>query len=367
MLLDDNDTPSNRELVEPMLVAATKGQELTQQLLAFSVQEPFEAVGLDLNGIVDGFQKMLRRLLREDVDIVYQLRNGRLPVRGDPRQLEQVLVNLAVNAQDAMPRGGQLLISTARVRVEADDVPPHPEMAAGEYALLSVQDSGVGISDETSERLFEPFFSTKSSGKATGLGLATVYGTVRRHGGVILVRSSVGEGATFTVILPIEVAPASTKLPVADVTPLGGDEQVWLVEDDQGVRDLALRLLEGAGYRAVAFATPEEAVDQLKSSERAHQPDLVVSDLVMPHMSGADLEVAFRAEGATAPFLLMSGYSGDAAGVGRRRMKDVLTKPFNRQSLLEAVRRALDRARLERVLPELASSVTQSQDLAGIP
>ncbi|GIW52088.1 MAG: hypothetical protein KatS3mg081_1443 [Gemmatimonadales bacterium] len=332
-----------REAFREIRESAERAASLTRQLLAFSRRQVMQLRELDLNEVVTGMARMLRRIIGEDIDLGLELGADRLPIRADPAMLEQVLLNLAVNARDAMPQGGALRIETAL----ADLSEPQAELdepPQGRYALLRVTDTGTGIPPEYLPRIFEPFFTTKEAGKGTGLGLATVYGVVRQHGGTVRVRSRVGQGTTFEIFLPLRKE-SVTAAGAEEVRPRpkGGSETVLLVEDDPDVRSTVRTILERSGYRVLAASNGAEARGLWK--ERGAEIDLVITDLVMPGgMSGLELAQGLRSDRPGLKVLYVSGYSADFAGrkIELGPGERFLQKPFTLHSLLEAVRGALD-------------------------
>ncbi len=325
-------TPPTREHMEGIREAAERASQLTSQLLAFARKQVLRLRVLSVDQVVREMEGMLRRLLGEDVLLRTQLAPDLWPVRADRAQLEQVLVNLAVNARDAMPEGGSLTISTADVTLVDEaarrDLPP------GDYVRLAVTDTGVGMDAATREHVFEPFFTTK--GRAgTGLGLATCYGIVSQLGGQITVESAPGKGSTFTVLLPRvrERPEAPERRP--DVA-TGGREVVLLVEDEPLVRNLATNGLALHGYRVLSAPTPADAL----RLAREHQGpiDLLVTDVVMPGMSGRQLAEEFKVLRPGAPIVFMSGYTDAALDPGAR----FLQKPFTPAALARVVRETLD-------------------------
>ncbi|HEX4601061.1 MAG TPA: response regulator, partial [Gemmatimonadales bacterium] len=288
MLLDTPAGAPKREELDIIRDAAVRAQTLIRQLLAFSARQVLTPVVLDLNDLVQNVSKMLRRLIGEDIALATALAPDLGPVRADVGQMEQVLVNLAVNARDAMPQGGQLAIATENVDVPSAGATPPGQLAAGRYVLLRVSDTGVGMDQETQERAFDPFFTTKPRGHGSGLGLATVYGIVHQSGGDVTVESAPGAGSTFRVYLPLVTDPlehAAAPAPVA--APAVGSETVLLAEDEQLVRVLARKVLEQAGYRVLVAAGGAEA---LALAERHTGPiHLLLTDVVMPEMNGREL------------------------------------------------------------------------------
>jgi len=300
-----------RRHVELIDHTAERAAGLTKQLLAFSRKQVLQPSVLDLNAIAAGTEKMLRRLIGEDIDLVTVLDPTLGRVKADPSQVEQVILNLVVNARDAMPQGGRLTIETQKVELDEAYARWHPGVRPGRYVMLAVSDTGVGMDAETQARLFEPFFTTKGPGKGTGLGLATVYGIVKQSGGNIFVYSEAGRGATFKVYLPRvdEPAEAIEPGPLPGVTPRGS-ETVLLVEDEEGLRDLAREVLEGQGYTVLEARHPGEA---LLMSERHEGPiHLMLTDVVMPGMSGRALADRLVPTRPPMKVLYMSGYTDDA-------------------------------------------------------
>jgi CheY-like chemotaxis protein len=297
---------------------------------------------LDLNTVVLGTEKMLRRLIGEDVILLPELAHDLKRVRADAGQIEQVIVNLAVNARDAMPRGGNLVISTANETVEESGQPGTPGLVAGSYATLSVSDTGIGMSPETQAHLFEPFFTTKEPGKGTGLGLATVYGIVKQSGGYIYATSELDRGACFKVYLPAVPEEAeAAEPPPPPVQGSRAQETILLVEDEESVRRLARKVLEGAGYRVIEAPHGGEAL-QLALGYQGPIHALV-SDVVMPGLSGQELAVRLQASRPGVKVLYISGYSRDA--ITRQGIlspgTDFLEKPFTPEALTERVRELL--------------------------
>jgi PAS domain S-box-containing protein len=322
--------------------AGRRAASLTRQLLAFSRKQVLRPVPLDLNSVLVEMKKMLQRLIGEDIDLVQLLSPNLGQVKADPGQIEQVIMNLAVNARDAMPQGGKLTIETSNVELDEEYIAQHPGAAPGPHATISVSDSGVGMDAKTMARLFEPFFTTKALGKGTGLGLATVYGIVKQSGGSIYVSSEQGVGTTFKVHLPQKSSPT----PVVDaplaVVRSGGTETVLVVEDDEAVRNVAKRILEGGGYVVLTAANGREAL--LACERYQAEIHLVLTDVVMPEMGGrvfVDHLAQFR---RGFKVLYMSGYTDNAIvhhGI-LDRGTHLVCKPLTRVELLRTVRDVLD-------------------------
>lgn len=330
------ETPAGHRLREPLETIRHAGERaaaLTSQLLAFSRKAIVAPKVLDLNDAVGSITKMLRRLIGEDIALKVVLFPGACRVRIDPGQLEQVIMNLAVNARDALPRGGDLTVETALV----------PDTGPATAARLVVSDTGCGMCDDVKARIFEPFFTTKAVGKGTGLGLAMVYGIVQQAGGTIRVESAVGRGATFTIELP--VVPDSThgtEEPTATGLAPRGTETVLLVEDEDAVRGLAKVVLELQGYTVLEAATGEQARALAAACDRPIH--LLVTDVVMPNLGGRDLAAALRATRPELPVLFVSGYTDDALVRHGLEVSELafLQKPFTPLSLARKVREVLD-------------------------
>jgi CheY-like chemotaxis protein/two-component sensor histidine kinase len=316
------------EHLEAVRQAATRGAALTRQLLVLSRHNPPDSKLLDVSAQIRRTVPIMRRLLGEDIEIRVELTDGLRPVRIDPSQLDQILLNLAINARDAMPRGGRLVFATSA--------------GEGDRSMeLTVTDDGTGMSAETRERAFEPFFTTKPEGSGTGLGLATVYGIVKQRGGEIAIESAPDRGTRFRITLPTAEPRDAEDEPVArQERPAPAGALVLVVEDEPSVRRIVRRILESAGHRVLEAGSGAEA---LELAHRAERPlDALVTDVVMPGMSGPELTKRLRAEQPGLAVLLMSGYLGDVLaqhGVG----SDValLEKPFAPSILLDALGRAL--------------------------
>ncbi len=321
--------------------AARRSADLTRQLLAFARKQTIKPVALDLNPTVSGMLKMLRRLLGEDINLTWRPGAGLWLTKVDPSQFEQVLVNLCVNARDAITGVGQLIIETGNVTIDEAYCGTHPDAAPGEFIKLVVSDDGRGMDRETLSHLFEPFFTTKVMGKGTGLGLATIYGIVKQSAGFINVYSEPGSGSTFTVYLPRHLGQALPE--AAAATPaVGGHETVLLVEDEPGLLKVTGRMLERLGYTVLAAGTPGEALRL--AGEHSGQIHLLLTDVVMPEMNGPDLAGRLGVLRPQLKRMFMSGYTANVVAHHGVLGDDVhfIQKPFNATDLTAAVRAALD-------------------------
>jgi hypothetical protein len=332
--------------VQMILDAATRATKLTSQLLAFSRRQVQELRVVKLNDIVAEIETMLRRLIGEDIALVTALEPSLRPVEVDPSFMEQVLVNLAVNARDAMPRGGRLTIGTSNVEIdESSRLGQHGfDVPAGHYVKLAVTDTGNGIDPAIQQSIFEPFFTTKSKDKGTGLGLSTVFGIVKQSAGYIWVDSEPGHGATFEVYLPA-VAGAAGRLPGPDRPPAsvrGGAETILVVEDERMVRKAVCRILSGHGYRVLEAGHGGDAL--LLAETHPGAIDLMLSDIIMPGIGGKELSTRVLAHHPAMKVIFMSGYS-DESIVDRGVLAPgthFLQKPFPSQTVLTKVREVLD-------------------------
>lgn len=344
MLLEPDGPPDDaHELAEQIHRAGQRAAGLTRQLLAFSRQQVLELRQLDINAIVLDTDKMLRRLIGEDVSLTAALAPAPLRVMADAGQVEQIIMNLVVNARDAMPRGGRLTIETARVLLDQTYVRDHANVQPGEYALLAVSDTGIGMDDATKSRIFDPFFTTKGPGKGTGLGLASVFGIVNQVGGHIWVYSEVGRGTTFKIYLPIALEADRRARPAIDSIVPTGHETILVVEDEVDVRAWTVLALRSLGYTVVEASNGREAV--AVSESYPHQIDVMVSDVVMPEMGGRQASELILAQRPQLKTLYLSGYTDDAVVRHGILHQDVtfLQKPFTRLALGQKVREALSR------------------------
>jgi nitrogen-specific signal transduction histidine kinase/CheY-like chemotaxis protein len=335
------DDPRRKDL-EEIFNAGTRAAKLIRQLLSFSRQQVLEPKVLDLNDIVRGIDKMLERIVGEDVKLVASAAPGLGTVRVDPGHIEQVIVNLVVNARDAMPAGGTLVVETSNVDLCDTNAHEHPGVAPGRYVMLAVSDTGIGMDEATLARAFDPFFTTKEKGKGTGLGLSTVLGIVEQNGGSVRVASRPGKGTTFKVYLPRVQAAVEVARPTLAPTTLCGTETVLLVEDEDSVRAVARAILQRNGYRVIHASNAREAL--IICEQHADVIHLLLTDVVMPEMSGADLAVRVRQIRPKTKVLFMSGYTDES--VARHGVLEpgvaFLQKPITPKTLARKVRDVLD-------------------------
>ena len=336
-----------RKDVQVMLNATVRAAALTRQLLAFSRRQLLELKMLDINRIVANMEKMLLRVIGEDINLRTKMSPDIGSVRADESQIEQIIMNLAVNARDAMPTGGTLTIETARKHLDEHYVKSHVEVEPGDYVMLAVTDTGTGMDEETQRRVFEPFFTTKPIGKGTGLGLSTVYGIVKQMEGLVYVYSEPGKGTCFKVYFPLMNAHAQQAARKADaIVHQRGDETILLVEDDENVREATRRILAAGGYQVLVADNGAHAVELAKG--RQGQIHLLISDVVMPNMSGREVLEELRQYGVPR-VLFMSGYTDDS--VVNHGILDgdfpFLHKPFSRDALLKKVREVLGSPAME--------------------
>ncbi len=344
--LQESLDPENtlRSSVDEILKAGKRAASLTRQLLAFSRQQVLDPKVLDLNGVVSDMDKMLRRLIGEDVELSTVLGPNLGRLKADQGQLEQVVMNLVVNARDAMPQGGKLVIDTQNMVMDEAFVRRYPyPVQPGPYVCLTVTDSGIGMDAETKARAFEPFFTTKEKGKGTGLGLSTVYGVVKQSGGYIDIYSAPGAGTTFKIYLPRVDEAIKAEAPVGTATSFTGNETILLAEDETSLRTLTRNTLELCGYKVLEAKDGIEALqvsDGYKGSI-----DLLLTDMVMPGMGGRTLATELTKRRPEIRLAYMSGYTGQA--VGSQGPVDpgsvFLLKPFTRELLTRKIREALDR------------------------
>jgi nitrogen-specific signal transduction histidine kinase len=333
------DSPVMHSLHE-IRAAGDRAAQLTQQLLAFGRKQLLRPVVVSLNQVVTDIATMLQRLIGENISLVINTATELNNVKADPSQLQQVIMNLAINSRDAMPHGGTLIIETANAEWDEAYVSKHPQIQPGPYVMLAVTDNGVGMTPETQKRIFEPFFTTKPTGHGTGLGLSTVFGIVRQSGGRIWVYSEPGRGSTFKIYFPSVDEPAADT-PALDKVDLRGHETVLVVEDQEDVRTLAVLALKKFGYTVFGATGAEEAMAFCQAY--GDSLDLLVTDVIMPGMSGRELADRLKERLPNLRVLYMSGYTDNAIahhGVLEDNV-EYLQKPFTADRLAEKVRRML--------------------------
>jgi PAS domain S-box-containing protein len=336
--LSQNGTSSRNS--EQIKKAGGRAAGLTRQLLAFSRQQPMEPTVLNLNSVIVDLEKMLKRVIGEDIEFRTLLDPKLGTVRADRGQIEQVIMNLVVNARDAMPNGGRLLIQTGNVVVDADFAHRSRFEQPGPYVLLSVADNGIGMDAETQAHIFEPFFTTKEVGKGTGLGLSTVYGVITQTGGSIQVHSRVGQGTIFEIYLPAAQEPVREQtVDTRAVLALGGTETILLVEDEQALRELTRDLLIASGYKLLEAGSPDEAIRAL--DQYCGPIHLLLTDVIMPRMNGRALAQNLTALRPDMKVVYMSGYAGFSQFQVLDADSVLLNKPFSREALLRKIREAL--------------------------
>ncbi|HYQ01522.1 MAG TPA: response regulator [Polyangiaceae bacterium] len=324
--------------LEEILAAARRAAALTKQLLAFSRSEPVQPTELRLSDVVTGIEKMLRRVIGEDIELSTRLAPSLGVVRADAGQLDQVILNLSINARDAMKEGGQLTISTQNVSIDGDYESAHVDVPPGEYVMLAVADSGTGMDLETQRRIFEPFFTTKEVGQGTGLGLATVYGIVQQSGGHIRVHSELGQGTTFRIYFPrLDEVPAAREQRSDDTATWTGSGTLLIVEDDTAVRQVAARVLKERGYTVLEARRPSDA--RKICAEHGASIDLLLTDVIMPECTGTELAQELSTLHPRLRVVYMSGYPG--GGASRAGVLQAgaayLEKPFSPAALTEKI------------------------------
>jgi PAS domain S-box-containing protein len=335
--------PAALETVEEIRRAGEQASELTGHLLAFSRKQVFRPRIVNVNDTVRGMEKMLQRLIGEDIELETELAADLASIRIDPNQIEQVIMNLAVNARDAMPQGGKLILETTNTRVGSEFASQHPEVKQGPYVLLSVTDTGSGIREDIFPQIFEPFFTTKARGRGTGLGLSTVYGIVKQSQGYIYADNLPGRGARFTLYFPpSEEEAAAFAFTEVTATELDGSEKILLVEDEETVRRLTESILGRSGYRVVSVANAEQALN-LPDSQLEHTR-VLVTDMIMPGMNGRVLAGTLRKRYPDLKVLFLTGYAPDVTGeeLSTDQEGELLRKPFSRQDLLQKLRQLID-------------------------
>jgi signal transduction histidine kinase/CheY-like chemotaxis protein len=333
--------PVALEYAGEVMQAAERAAALTNQLLAFSRRQVAMPRIVDLNELVRDIDKMLRRIIGEDVRLNIRLDPALPPVQLDPTHMDQVIMNLAVNSRDAMPNGGAITIETGHVQLTGEYAARHIDVRPGSYALLTVSDTGIGMDAATRARIFEPFFSTKEKGKGTGLGLSIVYGIVKQNGGEILVYSEPGQGTVFRIYIPSAVAEEAPPVAAAEAATEPATGTILLVEDEEQVRHLTRAMLMREGYRVFDCASPADALQLIR--EQAASIDLLLTDVVMPQMSGLDLARKVQATHPRIRLLFMSGYTDSSVAAQGMITANTpfIQKPFTAASLRSKVREAL--------------------------
>src|SRR6185295_16146179 len=343
--------------------AAKRAAVLTRQLLAFSRQQQMERRNSKLNDVIAEIMKLLNRIIGADVEVNVRAGSNLSVISADPAQIEQVVMNLAVNARDAMPEGGQLTIETSNVTLDENYQRHYPYAQPGKYVELQVSDTGSGMDEGTKARIFEPFFTTKQVGKGTGLGLSMAYGIIKQHDGHINVYSEPGHGTTFKIYLPVSESAVEEIEVIAEREVVGGAETILLAEDDEGLRHLARNVLVGLGYTVLLAKDGEEAVQVY--TENSERIKLLLLDVMMPRMGGPEAYERMRQIGGNIPLIFMTGYSSDF--VKSRFVKqnisiealgaDVIQKPYNIDGLGRKIREVLDASRTKVIPLEVPASL----------
>ena len=334
----------HREALEEIRNRTDRASALTRQLLAFSRKQLLNPKVLNVNQVVAGMSEMLQRLIGENIELCLVLADNLSSVKADVGQLEQVIMNLAINARDAMPVGGKLVVQTMMLRLEGLRETPLADFVPGDYVGIAISDNGVGMTDEVRAHLFEPFFTTKGLGKGTGLGLATIYGIIKQSGGHILVYSELGHGTTFKIYLPAVIDRIERKPPVTTVPPQQGHETILLVEDEDSLRNLSARILQNCGYTVLVACNGREGLELAKKNRE--RIDLIVTDVIMPLMGGTDMVKELGPILPRARVMFISGYTNNALsehGVLDRGIF-FLEKPFTPIQLTQKVREVLDQS-----------------------
>lgn len=328
---------------EQLLHAAERARELTHNLLAVSRKQITNPKPLMINDVISGMKRLLERIIGEDIELTLNLSRRQLSVMADQGQLEQVLINLAANARDAMPAGGCIKIETDYILMKEDDRLLHGLQHQGRYVRIYVIDSGSGMDEHVRQKAFEPFFTTKEVGKGTGLGLSISYGIIKQHGGAITVESAPGKGSRFSICLPFTMYRPAVKRPREESCPMNGTETIMIVEDEDIVNIFLQRVLMRAGYKVIAAADGEEAIDRFR--EHSAVISLVISDVVMPKKNGSEIYEDILSMRQDVKFIFMSGYTADVIlGKGLFDSGAIfITKPFSKNDILQKVRETLDR------------------------
>ena len=339
-----SDDPAQPKLAH-IAAAAERAAALTQQLLAFGRRQRLERRAIDLNQTLDHFVKMLDRIIGADIEVNFRPAASLPAVLADLTQIEQIILNLAVNARDAMPNGGRLLIETQAVELDEFYQGRHAWAKPGHYIQLTISDTGCGMDAETQQRVFEPFFTTKEVGKGTGLGLAVVYGIVKQHDGLIDFYSEVGQGTTFKIYLPVSEQPAQITVKPVEPQARSGTETILLAEDEDILREFAETILSRLGYTVLPARDGQEALDLFTA--QSDQIDLVILDVVMPRLGGLEAYERIRELNSAIPVILMTGYSAEMAQdkLKNKIALQVIQKPYRLNVLESKVREALDRVK----------------------
>ena len=341
-LLKDKVGTDDLPLAEAILRASERGAELTHRLLAYSRKQSLQSKPIDLGGLVFGMDDLLVRSLGETIEIEIKVGQDLWPIYADPGQVENALLNLVLNARDAMSRGGKLKIECMNATMDTDYVEANPETELGDYVIFSVADTGIGMSEEIRAQVFEPFFTTKDVGEGSGLGLSMIYGFVAQSGGYVTIDSAVGQGTTVKVFLPRALETGARTTEIVDIdTPLGQQEVVLVVEDNVDVQTMVATMLERLGYRVVMASTATEARGALEQEKNV---DVILSDIVLPGgVSGLDFAEEVRASNPDVNVIFMSGYSQDLAKFNGNpgHENEFLCKPFTREKLADALSAAL--------------------------
>jgi PAS domain S-box-containing protein len=341
ILLELSEEDPKYKEIKVIREAAQKAKHLTQQLLSFSRKQVLEMQPVDLNQVITGFEKILKRTIREDTEILFNLQPGLHSILGDISQIGQILMNLSVNAQDALPNGGTIMIETSNILVDDLYAQLNPDVTEGDYVKLELTDNGMGMSDEVRKHIFEPFFTTKDEGKGTGLGLATVYGIVKQHNGYIEVYSETGHGTTFKIYFPVIDAKVLQPAERSADQRRNGGEQVIVVEDNEMARHLVCNILKQHGYAVLEFAGSQACVDYFEESRASAH--LLLSDIIMPEMNGKVLYQKLNKLNSDLKVIYMSGYPDDVIahhGILESGMH-FIQKPFSVNALLDKINEAL--------------------------
>ena len=342
----------SRPYLEQTLTAGRRAANLVQQLLLFSRKKTMEFKSLDLNAAASDMLKMVGRIIGTDIQLDWRPWNSSLTIHADAGMMDQVLMNLCVNARDAMPDGGVLTVSTSVMEADAPFCAVHSWARRGRYAVIKVRDTGMGMDEKTMDRIFEPFFTTKEEGKGTGLGLATAYGVIQQHGGMIEVSSEPGKGSEFTIFLPLTTKKAAPINKYREETVAGGAETILIAEDEAMVRQMARAILIRAGYTVLTAEDGQEAVDMFE--EHCGQISLVIMDITMPKLTGGEVFERIRAIKPEIPVLVCSAYNegSEKTDFVAKEGLSYLQKPYSAKTLMKSVRRIIDHGPWIGILPE---------------